>query len=376
MREVKKSQSSLLNEQFSNITAIRLKDGSLSSDPSEVNSAFSDFYSELYRSEVSDYTEKCKSFLRNLHLPKLDSAARASLDAPIILTELKEALENMNTGKLPGFDGISLEFILAFWPQLGQLFSNMIQFAILKGTFSRDVNTAIISLLHKKDRDPLDCANYCPLSLLNSDVKVYAKVLACQLEPYMASQVHHDQMGFMETRLAADNILHLLHVIGASPNIAEKAFDWLEWQYLWEVLRHMGFGEHFISLIQVLYSNPTAMVLMAKPARGSRQGCVLSPFLFTLSLEPLAQAIRLSKHHDPITVQNTDHYISLYTDDILLYLDNAPSQYLTFFRFFKNLAVYLDIRSIGPNQPYFLLMKQCVIQNGLLISQQLNIYVI
>ena len=134
----------------------------------------------------------------------------------------------------------------------------------------------------------------------------------------MTSLVHHEKTGFIKPCLAADSIRRLLHIIGASQSVptpaailsldAEKAFDRLEWGFLWEVLRHTGFGEHFISLIQVLYSNPTAMVLTGnicfshfKVARGSRQGCVLSPFLFDLSLEPLALAIRLSEHQVPIT---------------------------------------------------------------------------
>lgn len=79
---------------------------------------------------------------------------------------------------------------------------------------------------------------------------------------------------------------------------AEKAFDRLEWDYLWSVLHYMGFDTQFISMIKILYTNPMAMVLtgntFSKPfkiAHGSRQGCPLSPFLFVLSLEDAAQSV-------------------------------------------------------------------------------------
>lgn len=85
-------------------------------------------------------------------------------------------------------------------------------------------------------------------------------------------------------------------------------------------------------MIKVLYENPTAVVLTGKTSsppfpvsRGSRQGCPLSPLLFALPLEHLAQAIRSSSTILPISFCGTHHHISLYADDVVLYLNN-PAQ--------------------------------------------------
>lgn len=51
----------------------------------------------------------------------------------------------------------------------------------------------------------------------------------------------------------------------------------------------------------------------------------LSPLLFALSLELLAQKVRQHPLVHPITFCNTEHQISLYADNIFLYIGNSGS---------------------------------------------------
>lgn len=108
-----------------------------------------------------------------------------------------------------------------------------------------------------------------------------------------------------------------------------KAFDRLEWPFLWAMLEKMGFGHNFIHMVKVLYSKPSAVVLTGQllsalfpVSRSSRQGCPLSPALFALSLEPLAQMIRQSTTMQPISVGRTSHHLALYADDVLVFMEN------------------------------------------------------
>ncbi|XP_069057931.1 uncharacterized protein [Pleurodeles waltl] len=74
----------------------------------------------------------------------------------------------------------------------------------------------------------------------------------------------------------------------------EKAFNTVDWSYLEHVLLSNGFGPRFRGLVKLLYTNPTACVLVNGVIsdqfpilQGTRQGCTLSPLLFVLAIEPL-----------------------------------------------------------------------------------------
>lgn len=55
--------------------------------------------------------------------------------------------------------------------------------------------------------------------------------------------------------------------------------------------------------------------------RGTRQGCPLSP-LFAISIEPLAELIREDHRVQGVTVGGTEFKLSLYADDVILYISN------------------------------------------------------
>lgn len=219
---------------------------------------------------------------------------------------------------------------------MGQYFLAMIHGSIEVGAFFNDMNAALIAVLPKPNKDVTKCSNYRPLSILNDEIKIFARILSSRLDPHMTKSIHCDQTGFMKARLASDNVRRLLHIIHNAKDVAspcavlsldaEKDFDRLEWEYLWEVLQRFQLGSNFIKLIRLLYNNPSAMIntngiisTKVTLSHSRRQGCPLSPFLFALSLEPLAQKIRQHLYITPITFNNTTQSISLYADDILLF---------------------------------------------------------
>lgn len=168
------------------------------------------------------------------------------------------------------------------------------------------------------------------MSLLNTDQKILAKSLASRLSPLMSKLIHPDQTGFIPNRYSSHNFRRLFNIMYSPRHLkedllilsldAEKAFDCLEWYYLYVVLGKFVLGARFISWVKPLYNNPTARISDAfNLYRGTRQGCALGPLLFVLALEPLAETIRAHKEIYGCNTDYTLNKISLYVDDILMY---------------------------------------------------------
>ncbi len=210
------------------------------------------------------------------------------------------------------------------------------------GSLTPSWREAFISVIPKEGKDRMDCKGYRPISVLNADYKLYATILVKRMEPVMPLLIDEDQTGFIKNRQTQDNIRRALSTIerineGQISAIilsldAEKVFDSVQWEFLYLVMKRFGFSKGFTHCIQPLYSSPTARIRVNGSLsnsitlqRGCRQGCPLSPNLFNLFIEPLAQAIRQETGLNGIATGGVEYKISLFADDVLITIKDPSS---------------------------------------------------
>ena len=127
-------------------------------------------------------------------------------------TECWKALSNMNLNKSPGSDGLSVEFYKCFWEQIKDMVINSLNEGYERQGLSFTQGQSILTLLYKKgNKGSLD--NWRPISLLNIDYKIAARVLSIRLQPNMPSIISADQRGFVKGRMASENIRLVQDVI-------------------------------------------------------------------------------------------------------------------------------------------------------------------
>ncbi len=156
-------------------------------------------------------------------------------------SEIGEYIASMKSGKAPGPDGFSAEFYKAFSNSLCPILLLVFSESLQNHTLPLSLHQAIIYLILKKDKNPLECGSYRPISLLNCDYMILAKLLSTHLENSMCQILSPDQTGFIRDRYSFINIRHLFNILYSphsnSPEVvlsldAEKAFDRVEWIYL------------------------------------------------------------------------------------------------------------------------------------------------
>ena len=134
----------------------------------------------MYKSEYSSLNSsgKQKEFLDKLQFPSITEEAKTDLDKHLCVEELSEAKKGLSSGKAPGPDGLPIELYKTFAGKLLPHLLEMFNKSYEKGILPPSLRAAVISLLLKPGKCPLDRTSYRPISLMSCDTTILCKALA------------------------------------------------------------------------------------------------------------------------------------------------------------------------------------------------------
>ena len=305
------------------------------------------FFTESFSSfEIGDIDGCLQSIER-----RVTDSMNEELLKPFIEEEIFYALKSVGPLKALGPNGFPAMFFQKNWGLLGNDICRAILNTLNSGIMPVDLNMTNIALIPKVNC-PSCVMEYRPISLCNVLYKLISKVLANQLKRILPTIILPEQSAFIPRRLITDNVLaayETLHTMqtrlkGKKGFMAitldmSKAHDRVEWRYLEEIMKRLGFAPRWINLILMCVTMVRYSVLVNSkpcgyihPRRGLRQGDPISLYLFLLCAEGLNALLKKATEEGVVTGVPTsrrgpriNHLF--FADDSLLFCQSIMAQW-------------------------------------------------
>ena len=115
-----------------------------------------------------------------------------------------------------------------------------------------------------------ECSNYRTIALISHTSKVILKILQARLQQYVNCELPDVQAGFRKGRGTRDQIANIRWIIEKAREFQKniyfyfidyaKAFNCVDHNKLWKILKEMGIPDHLTCLLRNLYAGLKATV--------------------------------------------------------------------------------------------------------------------
>ena len=233
------------------------------------------------------------------------------LDAEISQGEIKQVIDKLKAGKAAGLDEIGPELIKLAEPGVRTYLYKLFNKIYDTGYFPIEWAKAIVVPLLKKG-DTTKCDNYRGISLLSVVSKIFTAILNKRLYKWAEenSKICEEQAGFRKSYSTTDHIFTLYTMVNSclfgnrrsKLYVAfidyKKAFDTVKRDTLWQVLRNQKVPTKILKVLESMYKGVKVIVRFGNDLSreigcplGVRQGCLLSPLLFSLLITEVAKQV-------------------------------------------------------------------------------------
>ncbi len=275
------------------------------------------------------------------------------LDRDFAFFELKLAVNKLKSNKAPGVDGIPGEFYKSLSGESYEVLLSIMNRIFNNEGFPDVFTKAIVFPLFKKG----DCqiiSNFRGICFLPTLYKIYSQLLLDRLQIFVFKNkvLSEAQTGFRKNYSTFDNIFVLDSVIEFCIKKPKgklfaffidfkAAFDTVDREALLLKLEMIGVSTKFITAIKNIYGQTFAKVWTREgyseefgTACGVRQGCLLSPLLFALFINDMAEEIDIGG----FCLNGVWIRMLMYADDIVFFSDKPDTLQIMI----DKLAVYCN----------------------------------
>lgn len=329
--------------------------GQVHSDAEGIRGVWLDFWSSLAKHDAADprydalfhaevmqsaREEQANEGCRPLSAAEANAAHH--LNYPVTLSEVRCSVRSLLTAKAPGCDGLTAEVLKNGGDAMERALRELCSLCFQRGDVPMAWLRGVVVPLHKDGSMQLP-SNYRPITLLSIVGKVYTGVLQERLMRWSESSgiIVAEQGGFRPGRGCPEQLYTLTELIKlrrlrrlmthACFIDIRKAYDTVWHEGLKLRMRQAGIHGPMYRALCSLYSACESTVRLPGDAgyteffsieTGVRQGCILSPLLYSIFINELAVELKASGLGATIDAAGAHKLcVLLYADDIVLLSD-------------------------------------------------------
>ena len=248
------------------------------------------------------------------------------LEPDILECEVKWTLGNITMNKASGGDGIPVELFQILKDDAVKVLHSICQQIWKTQQWPQDWKRSVFIPVPKKG-NAKECSNYRTIALISHIIKVMLKIPQARLQQYVNQELPDVQAGFRKDRGTRDQLANIHWIIKKAGEIQKityfcfidyaKAFDCVDHNKVWKILKEMGIPDHLTCLWRNLYAGQEATDWF-QIGKGVCQGCILSPCLFNLYAEYIIRNAGLEEAQAGIKIAGRNINNLRYADDTTL----------------------------------------------------------
>jgi len=211
--------------------------------------------------------------LLNLFDNSISLAENSSICSSPSEQEIQDAVFSIGAPKAPGPDGFTSLFYQKYWSLVKPVVLSCVWNFFKNHHLLKEQNHTFIALVPKQV-GPSMVHHFRPISLCNIIYKIISKILANRLKGLLHHFISPYQSAFVHSRTIQDNSImahELIHTLKAKRGRRglmavkidmEKAFDRMEWDFLFTIMLKLGFHPTWVNWIQICVSSVSFSILL------------------------------------------------------------------------------------------------------------------